>query len=64
MFLKINEKERHREHDLQMFLYCSYDIIGEKVRLAHNKSAQEHYLGSLLINTNYRVCFINNNKYF
>lgn len=57
MFLRIKEKELSREHELQMFLYCSYDIIGEKVRLALNKSAQEHYLGSLLINTKFRVCF-------
>ena len=44
-----------RELEIEAFLYCSYDIIGEKVRLALDKTAQECYLGSLLLNNSFRV---------
>ncbi|KAI1721461.1 putative cytosolic Fe-S cluster assembly factor oxy-4 [Ditylenchus destructor] len=54
IYLRIKEKELHREHDLQSFMFCSFDIVGEKAKLSLSKSAQEHFLGSLLLNNSLR----------
>jgi len=55
LYSRTKESEAERELEIQAFLYCSFDIIGEKVRLALDKAAQECYLGSLLLNTSFRV---------
>ncbi|KAI1729097.1 putative cytosolic Fe-S cluster assembly factor oxy-4 [Ditylenchus destructor] len=54
IYLRIKEKELHREHDIHSFMFCSFDIVGEKAKLSLSKSAQEHFLGSLLLNNSLR----------
>jgi len=54
LYLRVKEKDMHREQEICTFLYCSYDIVAEKVRLSQNKATQENYLGPLLLNNTFR----------
>uniref|UniRef100_A0A1I8EGG0 Trafficking protein particle complex subunit 2-like protein n=1 Tax=Wuchereria bancrofti TaxID=6293 RepID=A0A1I8EGG0_WUCBA len=52
LYLSVNEKESSREFDIQMFIYCSLDIVDEKV-LGANKTL-ELYLGPLISDQNFK----------
>ncbi|KAL4002119.1 Sedlin N-terminal conserved region family protein [Acanthocheilonema viteae] len=52
LYLNVSEKESSREFDIQMFIYCSLDIIDEKIFDA-NKT-QELYLGPLISDQNFK----------
>ncbi|EJW85987.1 hypothetical protein WUBG_03102 [Wuchereria bancrofti] len=53
LYLSVNEKESSREFDIQMFIYCSLDIVDEKV-LGANKTL-ELYLGPLISDQNFKM---------
>lgn len=55
LYLSVNEKESSREFDIQMFIYCSLDIVDEKV-FGANKIL-ELYLGPLISDQNFKVYF-------
>uniref|UniRef100_A0A183CXY3 Trafficking protein particle complex subunit 2-like protein n=1 Tax=Gongylonema pulchrum TaxID=637853 RepID=A0A183CXY3_9BILA len=50
--LSVHEKETSREFDIHMFIYCSLDIIDEKV--FGNSKTQELYLGPLISDQNFK----------
>ncbi|VDK81329.1 unnamed protein product [Litomosoides sigmodontis] len=52
LYLSVNEKESSREFDIQMFIYCSLDIVDEKV-FGANKIL-ELYLGPLISDQNFK----------
>lgn len=53
MYLNVHEKEASREFDIQMFIYCSLDIVDERV-FGPSKT-QELYLGPLISDQNFKV---------
>nr|CDQ07162.1 Bm11425 [Brugia malayi] len=52
LYLNVNEKESSRRFDIQMFIYCSLDIVDEKV-FGANKTL-ELYLGPLISDQNFK----------
>ncbi|VDO39882.1 unnamed protein product [Brugia timori] len=50
--MNVNEKESSRRFDIQMFIYCSLDIVDEKV-FGANKTL-ELYLGPLISDQNFK----------
>uniref|UniRef100_A0A915B8I6 Trafficking protein particle complex subunit 2-like protein n=1 Tax=Parascaris univalens TaxID=6257 RepID=A0A915B8I6_PARUN len=52
LFVSVYERELHREFDIHMFLYCSLDIVDEKVDGANR--SQELYLGPLIADQKFK----------
>lgn len=57
MYVNVCEKERSQEFDIHMFLYCSLDIVDEKIDGASR--SPELFLGPLISDQKYKV-----NEYF
>lgn len=51
--MSVSTKEQAREFELNMFVYCSLDIVEE--RLEGINKAQELFLGSLFADQKYKV---------
>uniref|UniRef100_F1LEG2 Trafficking protein particle complex subunit 2-like protein n=1 Tax=Ascaris suum TaxID=6253 RepID=F1LEG2_ASCSU len=52
LFVSVCERELPREFDIHMFLYCSLDIVDEKVDGANR--SQELYLGPLIADQKFK----------
>lgn len=56
LFVSVCERELPREFDIHMFLYCSLDIVDEKVDGANR--SQELYLGPLIADQKFKVAVV------
>lgn len=54
LYISVRDKDVAREFELQLFVYCSLDIVDEKI-FGEGKT-QELYLGPLISNQNFKVC--------